>query len=73
MSSSEVRRRRQLDELRELCQRGALSRAIDLAFEHFACFGQDDDVVVLLEGAAAKTTVPCDVRRRLLALRDAGR
>ena len=52
MSPSDLRRRRQLDELRDLCRRGAVARAIDLAFEHFTCFGRDDDVVVLLEAGA---------------------
>ena len=51
MSPSAHRRQRQLDELRDLCRRGAVARAIDLAFEHFACFGRDDVVVALLEHA----------------------
>jgi hypothetical protein len=63
VSTHEVRRRRQLDELRSLCGTGSVARAIDLAFEHFARFGQDDDVVVLLE--AAVRDADDDVRRRL--------
>ena len=51
MSPTAHRRQRQLDELRDLCRRGAVARAIDLAFEHFACFGRDDGVVALLEHA----------------------
>ena len=51
MTASEHRRQRQLAELRDLCGRGAIAKAIDLAFEHLACFGQDDDLVVLLEQA----------------------
>jgi hypothetical protein len=65
------RKERQLDELRELCRRGAIARAIDLAFEHIACFGQDDSVVVLLEAASACCNV--DVRRQVAALREATR
>jgi hypothetical protein len=52
VSPTDVRRRRQVDELLDLCRRGLVARAIDLAFEHFACFGQDDEIVVLLEAAA---------------------
>jgi len=63
------RRVRQLDELRELCRRGAVARAIDLAFEHIACFGRDDSVVVLLEAAAARIEADDDVHRRLCELR----
>ena len=73
MSPSDVRRQRQLAELRDLCRRGAVARAIDLAFEHFACFGHDDDVVVLLEQIVAEAPLPCEVRRRLAALRDVRR
>ena len=67
------RRERQLDELRLLCRRGAIARAIDLAFEHVACFGQDDAVVVLLEAAAGSAHAAADVRRRLDELRAVGR
>ena len=63
------RRGRQLEELRELCRRGAVERAIDLAFEHIACFGRDDSVVGLLEAAAARIEATDDVRRRLSELR----
>jgi hypothetical protein len=71
VSPSDTRRRRQLEQLAELCGRGAVDRAIDLAFEHFAAFGQDDSVVVLLEGACASRSVRCEVRRRIDALRAA--
>lgn len=67
MSPSD-RRQRQLDELRELCHRGETARAIDLAFEHFACFGQDDDVVVLLERALTLTGA-AHLGRRIVELR----
>ena len=51
MTASEHRRQRQLAELRGLCRSGDIGRAIDLAHEHIACFGPDDDLVVLLERA----------------------
>ena len=69
MTTSDVRRRRQLDELRQLCHRGSVARAIDLAFEHFACFGQDDSVVVLLEAIVERHDTADDLRRRLAELR----
>ena len=42
------RRQREFDELRALCSAGRVARAIDLAFEHFAHFGRDDEIVDLL-------------------------
>ena len=69
MTPSVQRRRRQLDQLRELCGRGAVARAIDLAFEHIACFGWDDEVVVLLEQVVERSDATPDLRRRLLELR----
>ena len=69
MTPSPHRRRRQLDQLRDLCDRGAVARAIDLAFEHFACFGRDDDIVVLLEQVVDRTESSGALRRRLLELR----
>jgi hypothetical protein len=71
MSPSSARRQRQLDQLRELCRRGAIARAIDLAVEHFAAFGQDDSVVVLLEAACDCRSVGPEERRRLDVLRAA--
>ena len=70
MDSCRSRRRRQLDELRALCRSGgaALSRAIDLAFQHFAEFGYDDDVVNLLTEAGQRAEAAGDVRRRLAEL-----
>ena len=55
---------RQRDELRALCATGALARAIDLAFEHFADFGRDDAIVTLLAEALDGAVVPAGVRRR---------
>ncbi|HYD10539.1 MAG TPA: hypothetical protein VEA78_10580 [Acidimicrobiales bacterium] len=69
MSPSDLRRRRQLEQLRDLCRRGAVVRAIDLAFEHFACFGQDDDVVVLLEAVVSRTGGDRELGTRLAELR----
>ena len=64
------RRRRQLDELRALCRTGGadMSRAIDLAFQHFAEFGYDEDVVNLLTEAVHQAEEAGDVRRRLAEL-----
>ena len=47
------RRQRQLDELRCLCGAGAVARAVDLAYAHFADFGPDEAVVALLAEAVA--------------------
>lgn len=62
------RRQRQLDELRALCRSGAVARALDLAFEHFAQFGRDDEIVDLLGTAIDASDVPERVRRRLTDL-----
>ena len=64
-----TRRQRQLDELRHLCRAGAVARAIDLAFEHFADFGPDGEVVALLADAVAHGQVPVEARRRFGELR----
>lgn len=61
------RRRRQIDELCAHCRAGAVGRAVDLAFEHFAAFGPDEHVVAMLEEAVA--TAPVGVRRRYAELR----
>jgi hypothetical protein len=65
------RRQRQLDELRDLCQAGRVSRAIDLAFEHFADFGRDDVVVGLLADAIARGPTAEPIHRRFAELRTA--
>jgi hypothetical protein len=65
-----ARQERQLDQLRELCRRGAAGRAVDLAFVHFAEFGRDDSVVALLANAVECPGVPERLRRRLDELRD---
>jgi hypothetical protein len=67
---SEVTRRlRQLEELRALCRRGAVARALDLAFAHFADFGRDDEVVDLLALAIEQAGLPEEVCRRFVELR----
>ena len=63
-----ARRSRQLAELRALCGSGSIDRAVDLAFEHFACFGQNEEVVVLLSDVIARTNQPERVRARFAEL-----
>jgi hypothetical protein len=65
-----TRRERQRDELRRLCQSGALVRAVDLAFEHFADFGRSADIVELLAAAIERTAAAAVVRRRFGELSD---
>jgi len=62
------RRERQRDELCVLCRSGALGRAIDLAFEHFADFGRDDTLIELLARAVEGLDVSDRVRRRFAEL-----
>jgi hypothetical protein len=64
-----ARRQRQADELRELCRSGSLARAVDLAFQHVAEFGPDDELLALLADAVdRRPSVPDAVRRRLTDL-----
>jgi hypothetical protein len=63
-----TRHQRQLDELRALCRSGRLARAVDLAFEHVAAFGRDDQVVALLIDAAREGGATAEVRAQLAAL-----
>ena len=62
------RRQRQLDELRDLCRSGTVSRAVDLAFEHFADFGRHDGVVDLLATVIEQAEAPEGVRHRFAEL-----
>ncbi len=62
------RRQQQFDELRDLCRSGGVARAVDLAFEHFATFGRDAEVVDLLGAALEQTVVPDDLLRRFAEL-----
>jgi hypothetical protein len=66
------RRQRQLDELRSLCGSGAVARAIDLAFSHFADFGHDEVVIALLSDAIVRSEEGEDVCRRLTELTSHG-
>jgi len=61
--------RRQCAELRDLRSAGAVARALDLAFEHFAEFGRDDDIVDRLAAAIEHAGLPGDVCRRFVELR----
>jgi len=65
------RRQRQLDELHDLCRSGRLARAIDLAFEHFAVFGREDEIVDLLSDAIARLDPAPSVRQRFAELTSA--
>jgi hypothetical protein len=62
------RRQRQFNELRDLCSGGGVVRAIDLAFEHFAHFGRDDEIVDLLAGAIEDAGVAGRTRQRFAEL-----
>jgi hypothetical protein len=67
------RRQRQLDALRDLCRAGAVVRAVDLAFEHFATFGRDDEIVELLAEAVERAPARDEIRRRFAELRSSRR
>ncbi len=62
------RRQRQFDELLTLCCTGAVAHAIDLAFEHFAYFGRDEAIIVLLAQAIDDTDAAARVRHRFAEL-----
>ena len=62
------RRERQLDEMHDLCTGGSVRRAIDLAFEHLACFGRDDVLLGLLTEIVGRPGTDELVRRRLVEL-----
>jgi hypothetical protein len=64
------RRQRQRDELHQLCYFGAVARAVDLAFQHFADFGPDDDILALIGDALDRTGAPQSVRQRFAQLKD---
>jgi hypothetical protein len=61
-------RQRQSNQLHELCCAGAVGRAIDLAFEHFAHFGRDDQILEMLAHAMEDSNVAACVRRRFAEL-----
>jgi uncharacterized protein (DUF111 family) len=62
------RRQRQCKELRDLCSAGRVVHAIDLAFEHFAHFGRDDEILDLLARAIADAGVVGRPRQRFAEL-----
>ena len=62
------RRQRQREALRALCVAGAVARAVDLAFEHFAAFGPDDAIVALLAEAIEQAPDADHVARRFAEL-----
>ena len=63
------RRQRQLDALRDLCRSGAVARAVDLAFEHFATFGRDEEILQLLADAIDHAPTANEIHRRFSDLR----
>ena len=67
--SGASRQDRQLDELRRLCAAGSVSRAIDLAFEHFAEFGLTEELVAVISDALERTRAPDHVLGRFAQLR----
>jgi hypothetical protein len=62
------RRQRQCDELRALCTAGRVARAIDLAFEHFAHFGRDDEIIDLLTRTIEESGVAAHALQRFAEL-----
>ena len=68
MSGAASRQQRQLEELRCLCAFGAVSRAIDLAFEHFADFGVTDELIAVITDALERTGAPSVLRDRFASL-----
>ena len=68
MSGGTSRQDRHLEELRRLCASGAVSRSIDLAFEHFADFGLTDDLAAVITEALERTNAPAAVRDRFASL-----
>ena len=62
------RRQRQFDQLCDLCSAGAVVRAIDLAFEHFAHFGRDGEIIDLLAQAIEQADSGERARQRFAEL-----
>ena len=62
------RRQRHLNELQALCAAGGVGRAIDLAFEHFAQFGRDDEIIAVLDRAIEDAGVAGRARQRFAEL-----
>jgi len=51
-----------------LCSAGAIARAVDLAFEYFAHFGRDDEIIDLLARAVDGADVAARARQRFAEL-----
>jgi hypothetical protein len=66
------RQQRQRDELRGLCGSGAVDRAIDLAFAHFADFGRDEEVLALIAAAVGHEEAGPHLQRRFDELASTG-
>ena len=62
------RRQQQFNELRDLCSTGGVTRAIDLAFEYFANFGREDEIIDLLACAVDNADDVGRARQRLADL-----
>jgi len=62
------RRQQQFNELRDLCVAGRVARAIDLAFEYFASFGRQDEIIDLLAHAVENADDLGRVRQRFAEL-----
>ena len=62
------RRQRQFSELQDLCSAGGVVHAIDLAFEHFAQFGRDEELIDLLARALRDAGVGGRVWQRFAEL-----
>lgn len=52
-----------------MCESGAVARAIDLAFAHFADFGPDEEIVTLVADAIDASNAPPIVLCRFAELR----
>jgi hypothetical protein len=50
-----------------------LSRAVDLAFLHFADFGRNEEILNVIADAIEHTPVPAAIRRRFLDLQPSSR
>jgi hypothetical protein len=50
-----------------------LSRAVDLAFQHFADFGRNEEVLDFIAAAVDRTPAPAAIRRRFLDLQSPSR
>jgi hypothetical protein len=62
------RRERQIKQLRDLCRAGAVVHAIDLAFENFARFGRDDEILDVLAQAVQYADTAGGARQRFAEL-----